>query len=904
MKNKEHISFQQADAANLLEEPVKERCVFCIFGRAILFFLPILIVLVLLLNGIYTVKSESLLQTKKNLEVQAVRLRAKTAVESLNTVFDDVAVLGASNEMQSLFSSDKEVADPSALVALQNEMVSVSRIRGVYDQLRFLDKKGMEVIRVNYSNGSVVVAPKETLQYKGDRYYFQETKVLDPCCLFVSKMDLNVEHGEVEIPLKPMIRVGLPVFDGQEIVRGVFVANYAAADLLANLEAVRSSIGAEMVLVDGDGYLLSSPYPDMNWGFMYEHKKDETFAVLYPREWEAIQKSVSGQFVSENGLFTYRSIRPLESLKKSAFFSSFSFSMHSYEWFVVSILKPEFYQGEMTEFRNVLMFLGVSFGVVLFALSVRLSWYQDQRRSVLNELRRKEFRYRMVTEFATEWTYLLDSKARARYMSRSCMKITGYTPEEFMERQDLLSSIIHGEDRELWSEFLLGFTDDTVPRHLRFRIINKQGKVRWLDNVSRLIPGTEQEILGIRGSIRDVTKMKEAMDEKEKLENQLLHTEKLKSLGVLAGGIAHQFNNLLMSVLGYTEILLKGAKDSSFEADSLKEIQHAANRAAELSGQMLAYSGYGKFANEELNLTELIRTSILLIDISIPSNIQLEFDMDEKVPLVLVDPSQIRQLLFNLLMNSIEAVGGEEGIITIAVKGETLTPARLSRTYIDDGLPEGEYVCFTITDNGCGMNSDSLEKIFDPFFTTKFMGRGLGMATVLGIVRGHKGAIEVKSREAEFSSVSVYLPGAIEYCATEGIPAAAPYPERTSVLVVDDEANILDIASMMLESAGVNTVVADDPSDALEVYRQRNDDFCCVLLDYLMPGMNGVELFKKMHEINPRVPVIICSGYTENLIQDKFHGLTIAGFLKKPFTSQRLFEKIQDVTKISLKTDS
>jgi two-component system cell cycle sensor histidine kinase/response regulator CckA len=258
--------------------------------------------------------------------------------------------------------------------------------------------------------------------------------------------------------------------------------------------------------------------------------------------------------------------------------------------------------------------------------------------------------------------------------------------------------------------------------------------------------------------VRDVTELKRATDEKEKLERQVAHVRKLESLGVLAGGVAHDFNNILMAILGNLDLALMDLPAASPVRANLVEAEVAARRAADLSRQMLAYSGKGRFSVEPVSLNEIVTGMTDVLGASISKKALLALELAPDLPLVEADAAQIRQVVTSLVINGAEAIGDAAGTISVATDVVDCDHERLSRTLLDDRLPPGKYVRLTVADSGCGMDAGTLARVFDPFFSTKFTGRGLGLAAALGIVRGHRGAIEVQSAPGEGTRFTILLP--------------------------------------------------------------------------------------------------------------------------------------------------
>ena len=396
---------------------------------------------------------------------------------------------------------------------------------------------------------------------------------------------------------------------------------------------------------------------------------------------------------------------------------------------------------------------------------------------------------------------------------------------------------------------------------------------------------------------------KRAEERQRNLEAKLQQAQKLESLGVLAGGIAHDFNNLLMGVLGNAEVALLELPPESPARGDLQHITTAALRAAELTKQMLAYSGKGKFVVQGLNLTKLVEEMAELLQVSISKNVVLKYNFAKNLPAIEADASQIRQVVMNLIINASEAIGEKSGVVTVSTSVIEADRSYLTETYLDENLPEGCYVSLEVADTGCGMDEQTQKKIFDPFFTTKFTGRGLGLAAVLGIVRGHGGAVKIYSQPQRGSTFKVLFPASQQPAAEESVGTSATEQEwRGSgvILVVDDEETVRIAAKLMLERRGFTVLTAEDGRAALEVFRSRVDEIVVVLLDLTMPHLDGEETFRELRRIRSDVRVILSSGYDEQETTSRFAGKGLAGFLQKPYGVGPLGEKIRQVLTMSV----
>ena len=401
-------------------------------------------------------------------------------------------------------------------------------------------------------------------------------------------------------------------------------------------------------------------------------------------------------------------------------------------------------------------------------------------------------------------------------------------------------------------------------------------------------------ISGIIWMASDWTQQKKTEEDRKHFETQIQHAQKFESLGVLAGGVAHDFNNILMGILGHTDLALMEVPPESHAHANLEQIEKSTLRAAELVKQILAYSGQGMYAQRALDISAVVSDMVFLLEVSISKKTLLRLNLAENLPSFSGDPAQIRQVIMNLVINASEACGDSDGIISISTGVMEANREYLSNTYLDDRLPEGFYIYVQVEDTGHGMDEETMACIFDPFFTTKFTGRGLGLAAAIGIVRSHAGAINVASTPGKGSSFRILFPRALEPSDSAPSPTAPNLAEGSSgvVLVVDDEETVCAIAKMTLQKWGYQVLTALDGRDAVEIFRQHADSIDLILLDMNMPHMNGQETFMRMREIRSDIKVVIASGCNEEEAIRRFRLAGPVGFIKKPYRPVALIETV------------
>ena len=464
----------------------------------------------------------------------------------------------------------------------------------------------------------------------------------------------------------------------------------------------------------------------------------------------------------------------------------------------------------------------------------------------------------------------------------------GYSPAEAigLPMTILLPEGRSSEENEILQRIRCG---DQVEH---FETVRKTKKGDLIDVSLTISPIRDQngQIIGASHVARNVT-------ERKQMEEQLRHTQKLESLGVLAGGVAHDFNNLLTGILGNSSLALETISSHHPVRGLLRDVVNASERASHLTRQLLAYAGKGRFIIEPLDLSALVREISSLVQASVPKNVQLRLELGAGLPLIQADASQIQQIIMNLVINGAEAIPlNDNGTVLVTTAVQNVDEHYLLGTLGGAlELEPGRYITLEVHDTGCGMDEETLSRIFDPFFSTKFTGRGLGLAAVQGIVRGHKGAIKVYSTPGKGTTFKVLFPSTEESIPHKKVVIPQVATKDEVILVIDDEEIIRRTAKAMLERHGYTVVVAENGKEGVELFQVLAEKVSAVLLDMTMPVMNGEEAFSRMKAIKPGVKVILSSGYNEVEAIRRFTGKGLAGFIQKPYSSMALAEKMGSV---------
>lgn len=516
------------------------------------------------------------------------------------------------------------------------------------------------------------------------------------------------------------------------------------------------------------------------------------------------------------------------------------------------------------------------------------------RRQAQEALRLSEEQIRRVVHSSPDCLLELDLSRR----------IVSVNPRglEMLERAN--PEAVLGQDWvELWPAEMkkhleTGLEAVTRGQDARFQVFGPVGRksLRWWDMQLTAIRDPRGRLDRILVSARDISELKQAEADREEFQRNLLQTQKLESLGVLAGGIAHDFNNLLTGILGNAELIRLSLPTASPAAEFLRQIEKSAERAADLCRQMLAYAGKGRFLVEPIDLSAVVAETVQLLQLSVVSKkANMSMFLTQGLSPILGDATQIRQVLMNLVINASEALGEAEGQIRISTGQMHVDRTLLTRAQAGSQLLEGEYVFLEVTDTGCGMDEATLARIFEPFFTTKFTGRGLGLSAVLGIVRAHKGILQVQSTPGGGSTFRLYFPPTSRPIVLPRLShlGEVGWRGRGIVLVVDDEDPVRRIAVEMTHSFGFDTLEARDGREAIEVL-QRRPEIRVMLLDLTMPRLDGEQTLKELGSLLGDVRVILMSGYSKRELSERFAGLGLAGFLQKPFTRDQIGKKLRE----------
>lgn len=492
-----------------------------------------------------------------------------------------------------------------------------------------------------------------------------------------------------------------------------------------------------------------------------------------------------------------------------------------------------------------------------------------ERRRMVEQKTDSEARYRFLADHALDFISLHDPEGKYLYASPATVRMLGYRPEEMIGVPAV--GFLDPDDREKFLEENRKISEkDRASMTIQYRLRRKDGSHLEVETVS-------SPVFNERGDIRMVLRITRDITERKRIENRLFENQKLEILGMLAGGVAHEFNNLLLGITGSVEMLRIVMKENGEAGKYLDMIERSGERAVELTSHLLAYARKGNYSPRVLSLNWAVLEDVPILKAAFPSSVEFRLDLAEDIPHVLADPTQLKQMVMSLSLNAGEAMP-DGGVLSIRTRKE-----------------DGPRAVLEIADTGCGMDEKTLSRIFDPFFSTKFIGRGMGLAAVRGIVEIHDGEISVRSKPGAGTTFTIVFPAAQELSVDSEILEDLRGDNVGTILVADDEDDVREVVSAMLRSFGYRVIEARDGVEAVDLFRERHREIALVLLDLMMPRMTGDRAFEEMKRICPWVRVLLASGYDENERIREIVAEGFQGFLQKPFRRRELGQKVEEI---------
>jgi len=878
-----------------------------VIKTASLIFLPLFILLCGVAVFIYTLDLTTETKIFQDREKQIVDIQRKIITSDFSSIFSHLLFLSELNEYRDLFEKDIYTTRN----ALSKEFLSAIQLIKIYDQIRFLDETGMEIVRVNYNNDLPFIVHDIQLQNKSERYYFKETFQLEYGEIFVSPLDLNTERGVIEKPFKPMIRFGTPVFDRRGKKKGVVLLNFFGKLLIDELKTASENAPGSVMLINPEGYWLYGPKPEDEWGFMLEDRKDKVLQNKYPKAWKKISATESGQIRLSNGIFTFDTVFPLSAGWKSR--SAKQQTGKAYHWKIVSYLPLEAVSARPWDrFQSYLLIY--IFVIVLLAMgSIALSMGRVRQRQDKAALLESEHRFRTVADFTYAWEYWVTPEKTIDYVSPSCKRISGYSANEILQNPGILNDMIHPDDQAIYENHMAQDFDSTEAVSLEFRITTESGKERWIAHTCQPVYGPDGAFWGRRVSNRDVTEqkqmetsLKERVNELARARRAMLNmmedlqaaqdkaNEANQAKGDFLANMSHEIRTPMNAVIGMAHLALKTDLTAK-QQDYITKIQSSANSLLGIINDILDFSKIeaGKLDMEsvDFNLEDVLDNLGSLISIKTREKEDLEvlFATAKDVPRFLVgDPLRLGQVLINLANNAVKFTDSGEIVVSTELIEKNKDQVALK---------------FSVSDTGIGLTKEQVNTLFEAFsqadssITRQYGGTGLGLSISKRLVEMMGGEIWVKSEHGRGSTFS--FTGNFGLGKEKAKRRFKPSPDIRGLkaLVVDDNATSREILKDMLESFSFEVIPAATGEEGLAELEKspRETPFELVIMDWKLPGIDGIEASRRIKkQMNlPKTPVIILvTAYGRDDVIQQAEQAGLEGFLLKPISPSVLFDTI------------
>ncbi|MBW1779692.1 MAG: PAS domain S-box protein [Deltaproteobacteria bacterium] len=505
-------------------------------------------------------------------------------------------------------------------------------------------------------------------------------------------------------------------------------------------------------------------------------------------------------------------------------------------------------------------------------------------------LRESEERYRTILESIEEAYFEVDLAGNFTFFNDSLCDLLSY-PRDELEGMNNRDFIATESSKKIFNLFNQIYRTGKPVKNVSYEIIRKDGSKGFHDLSASLMRDKEGRPVGFRGIARDVTELKLAEEERKRMATQLQHAQRMEAIGTLAGGIAHNFNNLLMGIMGYTSLILLDIDPHHSSYNKLKSIEKLIENGSKLTSQLLGYAREGRYEVKPISLNQLVKETAGTLEMT-KKDLTVHQDLADKLYGIKADQGQIEQVLLNLYVNAADAMplGGDLFIKTMNVTHKDMA----GRPY---KVKPGNYVLLSVEDTGVGMDKEIVDHIFEPFFTTKGLasGTGLGLASAYGIIKGHGGYIDVASQKGHGTTFTIYLPATEKEITEEKGFSDRLVKGKGRILLVDDEETVIDAGGQMLETLGYEVLSAGDGKEALELYRKNKGTIDMVLLDMVMPIMSGGETFDRLKEMDPKVKVLLSSGYSIEGEAKEILNRGCDAFIQKPFRLDHLSQKVKEV---------
>ncbi len=852
-----------------------------IFKRFLIIFLPSAIFFGSMTLFLYFKDAETERMATERTEIFNIQTQLKIVASNFNSISMDIKFLAVQNELINFL----ENGNPEQLHELVDEWLSFCTIKSAYNKIRYIDEKGMEVIKINCTDGQPQTAPPDTLKNISDTEYFRKTIGLSREEVYVSPFDLDADAAITSF--NPTVRFSVPLFDKTGRNRGILILNYLGTLLVEELKKASANSPGSTILVNSDSYYLTSRNQDQDWDISPSDRNSQSMKKHLPDEWQRINREESGQFQTDNGLVTFGTIYPLLKGSKPPPETGIMIQAQQkeYFWKTVSYIPAKMLAVWPVKILN-RIFLLYSVCLVIIAICSLLLARTSMRRKMAEEaMREREEHLRAINSAAANAIIVIDNNRKVLHWNPAAEKLFQYTPEEVMDKP--ITAIIAPPKHQsaltkISRKFKMPDKDSTGAKTIELFGYKKDGTEFPVEVSFSAFKSRDQwHTVGI---IRDISARK-------KMEKEVLRAQKFESLGVLASGIAHDFNNLLTAIIGNINLVSQFTDPAEENYELLKSADKAAIRAKALSQQLLIFSKGGNPIRKTTSIAPLIKDSA---DFALHgSTILCSIHIPENLWLVDIDSGQIGQVLQSLIINSKEAISGS-GTIHIDCSNVTEVDIPTFPAAI-----KGDFVRLQIRDTGCGINKRDIPKIFDPYFTTKDNGSGLGLAIVYSILQKHDCHITVQSEPGQGTTFTIFLPASLDQRLKVDERGEISSGRHYRIMVVDGEEMLLNIAKRMLVHLGHECICVKNSIEAIEIYKHHwktGTPVDGVIVDLTIPGgMGGKETAGAIYDINPEARIIVSSGYTHDPVMVDYDEYGFCAAIAKPFDMTELRDKIASV---------
>jgi len=514
------------------------------------------------------------------------------------------------------------------------------------------------------------------------------------------------------------------------------------------------------------------------------------------------------------------------------------------------------------------------------------------RKQAEKDLRENEEKYKQLVNHAPAGIYEIDFATGKLVSVNDVMcEYTGYTKNELLN-MSALDFLTEESQIQLLDRMDKLFKGEKLTGSVEYKARTKEGLEYWILINARYFYDKDGKVKRATVVAHDITELKQAEQEKERLEEQLQQAQKMEAIGTLAGGIAHDFNNILSIIIGYTELVLMNGNVDEEVRQNLKEVFNASKHARDMVKQILAFSRQNKNERKPIQVAHIVKEAIKLLRASLPATISIQEHIEKNTGIIEADPTQIQQVMMNLCTNASHAINEKDGVLKVSLSNIELD--QIASANIPD-LKPGSYLKLSVSDTGHGIHPNAHKKIFNPYFTTKEKeeGTGLGLAVVQGIIKSHGGAITVESEVGKGATFHVYLPTIQREVTMDEVESTALPMGQERILLVDDEQPLVEIGKQMLQRLGYTVAARTSSIEALELFKTHPDRFDLVITDIVMPNMTGEKLAEKLMGIRADIPIILCTGYSEKFTRRQASDMGIQSFLMKPLVMQDLASTVR-----------